>query len=244
MTTANDHDANHRGARPTRAHKAIARVLLGQIFRGELAAGAKLPTERAQARAFAANRATVREALRYLETLELIAVRQGDGAYVRDFLKSGNLQVAKEMIEVDMDLRREILAALLEVRRNYLPAVAYAAALRRTPAQLRQLEKAIRRNPETTVMARDRRVHRIIARSSGNVLNILLINFFEDFFDAFGPVYFDNPRHRRRSEQFHHDIHTAIAQQNAGQSRDIMHEVLLYAENALLEGVDEHPRGV
>ncbi len=122
-------------------------MLLGRIFRGEMTAGAKLPTERALARAFAVNRATVREALRYLENLELIAVRQGDGNYVQDFLASGNLQVAKEMIQVDGHRRQEVLAALMEVRRNNLPEMAYAAALRRTPAQLRQLEKTARQSP-------------------------------------------------------------------------------------------------
>ncbi len=242
MTGNNDHTGSPRPERPVRAHEQVVRVLLGRIFRGEMTAGAKLPTERALARAFTVNRATVREALRYLEILELIAVRQGDGIYAQDFLASGNLQVAKEMIQVDGHKRQEVLAALMEVRRNNLPEMAYAAALRRTPAQLRQLEAAAQQSPDLSVMARDRMIQRIIARASGNILNVLLINFFEDVFDAFGALYFDDPRHRQRSELFHRDIHTAIAQQNAGQARDITREVLLYAEATVMAAIDTRPR--
>ncbi|MDJ0809349.1 MAG: FadR/GntR family transcriptional regulator [Desulfobacterales bacterium] len=223
----------HHPARRTRIHEQITRKLLRQIIRGELAVGAKLPTERTLARTFAVNRATVREALRYLENLELVAVRQGDGAYVRSFLESGNLQIAKDLIQVDRAMRQEVLTALMEVRRNNLPAVAYAAALRRSPAQLQQLEKAALHSPDQTVMARDQQVHRIIARASGNILNVLLINFCEDFFDAFGDLYFGSARHCRRSEAFHRDICEAIAQQNAGHARDIMRDVLQYAETAV-----------
>ncbi len=217
----------------TRVHERVIQVLLRRIFRGELAVGARLPTERTLARTYSVNRATVREALRYLENLELVAVRQGDGAYVRNFLESGNLQIAKDLIQVDRAMRQEVLTALMEVRRNNLPAVAYAAALRRTPDQLQQLEKVVLRSPDQSVMARDQQVHRIIARASGNILNVLLINFFEDFFDAFGDLYFGDTRHCRRSEAFHRDICEAIAQQNAGHARDIMQDVLQYAEAAV-----------
>ncbi len=242
MQTTRPHTDCRRPARRTRVHERITRVLLRRILRGELAAGAKLPTERTLARTFEVNRATVREALRYLENLELISVRQGDGAYVRNFLESGNLQIAKDLVRVDEAMRREILTAIMEVRRTNIPEVAYAAALRRTPEQLQQLEKVALRSPQQSVMARDRQVHRIIARASGNILNILLINFFEDFFDAFGDLYFGNKRHCRRSETFHRDICEAIAQQNAGHARDIMRDALQYAEAAVGAAVTEAKR--
>ncbi len=229
-------------AKRPRIHERVSRVLLRQIFRGEMAVGGKLPTERALARTYEVNRATVREALRYLENLELVTIRQGDGAYVRNFLESGNLQIAKDMIQIDKDMRRAVLTALMEVRRNNLPEVAYAAALRRTPEHLQQLEEAALHSPDQAVMKRDQEVHRIIARASGNILNVLLVNFFEDFFYAFGDLYFDNARHCRRSERFHREIYAAIAQQNAGHARDIMRDVLQYAETAVTAAAGRNRR--
>ena len=88
-------------ARPGRTHEKVTRNLLGKLFRGTIAPGEKLPTERVMAETFAVNRATVREALRYLEHLDLIAIRQGDGAYARHFLESRNLETAKAMVRVD-----------------------------------------------------------------------------------------------------------------------------------------------
>jgi DNA-binding FadR family transcriptional regulator len=221
----------------TRTNEQVSRVLFRQILRGEIAVGAKLPTERRLAQAFQVNRATVREALRYLENLELIAVRQGDGAYVRNYLESGNLEIAKALVRVDATARREVLTALLEVRRTHTPQAAYTAALRRTSEHLRQLEQAALHRPDLAVIERDQQVHHIIALASGNILNVLLNNFFKDCFYDTGALYFRTARHRRRSERFHRDIYAAIADQNAGQAREIVHEVLRYAEKALLKEI-------
>lgn len=230
---------NRCTAKRTRAHEKIIRVMLRQIFRGELTVGSKLPTERTLARTFELNRATVREALRHLENLELIAIRQGDGAYVRNFLESGNLQVVKEMIRVDITMQREVLTALMEVRRTNMAEMAYTAALRRSPAHLQDLEKAALHCSDQSVMMRDQQIHHIIARASGNILNVLLINFFEDLFQDFGALYFEDGRHCRRSEKFHREIYAAVAQQHAGQARSIMRDVLQYAEAAVVASLNE-----
>ncbi|MBL0715878.1 MAG: FadR family transcriptional regulator [Desulfosarcina sp.] len=151
-----------RPVKRARMHEQVIRVLLKKIFRGEIAVGDKLPTERALARKFQVNRATVREALRYIENLGLIAIRQGDGAYVRDYLESGNLEIAKAMVQVDDAMRLEILSALMEIRRINLPEVAHAAALKRSATHLRRLEKAAHHSPDLPVMERDKQIHHII----------------------------------------------------------------------------------
>jgi DNA-binding FadR family transcriptional regulator len=228
----------HPSSEPrARTHEQIFRTLFQRIIQGELAVGSRLPTERGLAQTFAVNRATVREALRHLENLELVAVRQGDGAYVRDYLESGNLEVAKLLMRVNAHTRREVMAALLEIRRVHLPEVAYAAALRRTPAHLRQLERACRHDPAQPLIERDRQVHQIIARASGNILHVLLTNYFKDCFYDFGAAYFNEARHCRRSERFHREICAAVADQNAGHAREIMRAVLEYAETVVLAGM-------
>nr|MBL0716303.1 FadR family transcriptional regulator [Desulfobacterales bacterium] len=78
-----------------------------------------------------------------------------------------------------------------------------------------------------------------IGLASGNILHVLMINFFEAFFYYFGNLYFGNARHRRHSEKFHRDIYDAIAKQDAGQAREIMHAVLRYAEQALFVEIEK-----
>src|SRR5437879_9982465 len=74
--------------RHARAVRAV-RALRTDIFDGTLAPGAMLPTEKQLAARFRTNRNTVREALRTLQAQDLIAVRQGARARVRDFRSHG-----------------------------------------------------------------------------------------------------------------------------------------------------------
>jgi GntR family transcriptional repressor for pyruvate dehydrogenase complex len=230
-------DAHPPASQRARTNERISRVLFRQILRGEIAVGEKLPTERRLAQTFQVNRATVREALRYLENLELVAVRQGDGAYVRNYLESGSLEIARTLVRVDTDARREVLTALLEFRRTHTPQAAYTAARRRTPEHLRQLEGVALQRPDLAIIERDRQVHHLIALASGNIINVLLNNFFKDCFYDFGALFFKTDRHCRRSEKFHRDIYTAIADRKAGQARAIVHDVLQYAEKAVLKEI-------
>jgi GntR family transcriptional regulator len=61
----------------------IADDLRARIAQGELAAGAKLPSERQLAHTYAAARNTAREAIRILQHEGLIDVHHGKGAFVR-----------------------------------------------------------------------------------------------------------------------------------------------------------------
>ncbi|MEJ2642568.1 MAG: GntR family transcriptional regulator [Desulfosarcinaceae bacterium] len=223
--------------RRPRIHEQVIDILLRRMVRGAYPVGGKLPTERAMAAEFGVNRATVREALRHLENLELIAVRQGDGARVKDYRESGNLQTAKALLRVGATMQREILTAVLEVRRMVCPEIAYMAALRRTDAHLARLRRLAWETPELAIMERDKQVHRHIGRASGNLIYVLNTNFYEDFFDYAEELYFADPENARRSERFHREIHMAIERQNASDAREVMAEVLAYAENAVYEAL-------
>lgn len=60
-----------------RTFEAIVHQLKGAIAAGALRAGDRLPPERELAERFAVSRATVREALRVLETLGIVGIRRG-----------------------------------------------------------------------------------------------------------------------------------------------------------------------
>ena len=217
----------------SRIHEQVIDILLHRMVRGEYGVGSKLPTERAMAAEFGVNRNTVREALRYLENLELIAIRQGDGARVRDYRESGNLQTAKALLQVDEAMQQEVLSALLEVRRMICPEIAYLADLRRSEAHLADLRRVALDMPELSILERDKRVHRIIGRASGNLIYLLNTNFYETFFDYAEDLYFAAPQNARRSARFHREILTAREKQNASDARGVMSEALAYAEEAI-----------
>jgi DNA-binding FadR family transcriptional regulator len=80
-----------------RLHEDVADQLRDAILDGRFAAGTKLPPERELAIEFRVNRTSVREAIKVLEGLGLVTVRQGDGATVRPLVEA-SLEVLGPMI--------------------------------------------------------------------------------------------------------------------------------------------------
>jgi len=218
----------------SRLHEEIASIIQKQIMNGTIAPGAKLPPERDLAETFNVNRATVREALRKLENLELLEIRHGDGVYVKNYLESGNLDLIKAAIRMDESFG--VLLNVHEVRRFAVPEMAYLAALRRTPEDLADLEHAVFTS-DASMMERDIKVHQLIARATHNLLCTIFLNFFNQIFRDYGYLYFDHEKNVARSRTFHREIYEAIKNRRPEDARRIMRDVLNYAEEAVKESL-------
>ncbi|MEN6472712.1 MAG: FadR/GntR family transcriptional regulator [Syntrophaceae bacterium] len=214
----------------SRLHEEIVTIIQKQIMNGTIAPGAKLPPERDLAETFSVNRATVREALRKLENLELLEIRHGDGVYAKNYLESGNLDLIKAAVSLDEG--HATLLNVLEARRFAVPEMAYMAALRRTPQDLADLEHAIFK-AELTMLERDIKVHQLIARATHNLLCTIFLNFFNQIFRDYGYLYFDHEHNITRSRTFHREIFEAIKHGKPEEARRIMLDVLNYAEEAV-----------
>jgi len=214
----------------SRLHEEIATIIQKQIMNGTILPGDKLPPEREMAATFHVNRTTLREALRKLESLELLEIRHGDGVYARDFLDSGNLDLIKAAVSMDVD--NTTLFNVLEVRSFVVPEMAYIAAQKRTAADLDELKQIIF-HQDLTMLERDIKVHQRIARATHNMLCTIFLNFFNQLFRNYGYLYFDDERNIERSRTFHNEIFEAIKNQQAEVARQIMQDVLRYAEQAV-----------
>ncbi|HHO76071.1 MAG TPA: FadR family transcriptional regulator [Deltaproteobacteria bacterium] len=218
----------------TRLYEEVEHILLSNIIRGELPAGSKLPTERLLANNLNVNRSTIREALGKLESLDLVEIRHGDGAYVKDYLESGSLELIREMIHLDKPNREGIIRALLEFRTITAPEMAYLAANNRTAEHISQLEEVNREDNALTIVEKDVLVHHIIALASGNILYVVLLNFFNKFMDEYGFLYFEDSQNQVQSLKFHKDICAAIKAGNAAKSRRIMRRIMEYSQDAVI----------
>lgn len=226
-------------ARPlarSRLHEEIVTIIQKQIMSGQIVPGSKLPTERELAENFNVNRATVREALRKLENLDLMEIRHGDGLYAKDYLDSGNLDLIKAAFNANAS--EEILLNILEARRYIVPQIAYVAAQRRTNTDLEELKRLVFET-DFSMLEKDIKVHQTIARATHNLLCTIGLNFFNQIFRDYGHLYFDDARNVERSRKFHEDIYEAIKNQKAEDAYKIMKDVMIYAEEAVkasLEG--------
>lgn len=215
----------------------IGDQIISRILSGILNPGEKLPPERDMSLQMNVNRHTLREALRKLETLGLISIRQGDGIYVRDFRESGNLELLKHILYLRKDITSDILKNILEIRRFISPEMAYRAAQNRSDDEAEQLKLLL--NQELPIEEKDLAIHQSIARGSGNILYIFILNFFNDIFRDFGNLYFSFKENRTASEKFHKNIVKAINEKNPDSAKRIMNDILIYAENIIIKYMEK-----
>jgi GntR family transcriptional regulator, transcriptional repressor for pyruvate dehydrogenase complex len=118
-----------------RLHEDVAEQLRDAILDGRFAAGTKLPPERELAVQFGVNRTSVREAIKVLEGLGLVLVRQGDGATVRP-LVDASLEVLGPMIFHGGRLDFALIAEMAEMIRPMLLEMGRLAIERCRPSNV------------------------------------------------------------------------------------------------------------
>jgi GntR family transcriptional repressor for pyruvate dehydrogenase complex len=113
----------------------IVQDILQKIENGILKPGDRLPPERDLATAFGVSRTTVRDALRTLAGLGVIAIQHGRGIFVQ-----GGAGIALgTALWAPLMVKPETVAALFEVRKTLETAAAGWAAERAGPAERSQL---------------------------------------------------------------------------------------------------------
>lgn len=153
-----------------------ADALLERIRGGEWELGQKVPGETTLAQQLGVGRSTIREAIRHLAARGVLATRQGAGVFVTA------LDVAEEWRQV---LGRVDISAVIEARLAIEVEASSLAALRRTPAELRGMKRAVdergilRSDIEAHVDS-DTAFHRSIILAAHNPI-------LTDLFDAFAP---------------------------------------------------------
>lgn len=124
----------------------VFRELRGRILSGELAADAALPGERELCAGFGVNRNALREALKRLEQLGLVQIKQGGATRVLDFRAEAGLELLPAMlVGPDAALRRRAVRGLFELRSALGPDVARLAATRRSTDDVAAIATLVQR---------------------------------------------------------------------------------------------------
>jgi GntR family transcriptional repressor for pyruvate dehydrogenase complex len=72
-------------------YQKVVSSLVNEIFLGKLKPETKLPTEKQLSAKMKVDRTSLRLGLKQLESMKVLSIRQGDGIYVRDYLKNAGL---------------------------------------------------------------------------------------------------------------------------------------------------------
>jgi len=167
-----------------RVAEEIAEQLRSLILNGQYPPGAKLPPERELSKRLRVNRASLREALKKLEHLGLVRIRQGDGTRVQNFMETGGIDLVQHLLPLGGG-RPELVRDLLEFRRIFGREIARLAAARVKDkdaiAKLRAIaDRADRTTGATELFDLDFDFYVAIAHMSGNQVMLLLVNTVRD----------------------------------------------------------------
>jgi len=172
---------NYENSPSTRSKK-IADELCRKIANKEYKSGEKLPTERELAEQFKTTRHSIREALKRLEALGLVKIRQGSGIIVQDIDLIGGLELFDTLIcDENGMVNLPLLKDILEFRDNMVRQVVHLAAERHTQEQLDELRYLFQKrkttiyNPEE-LQKLNERFFRLFSQATRNQIYELLYN--------------------------------------------------------------------
>jgi GntR family transcriptional repressor for pyruvate dehydrogenase complex len=122
----------------------VSEQIRRRIFDGRLRPGDRIPSERELSEQVGSNRNTVREAIRTLEELNLVHVRQGNGMVVRNFRLEGELTLLPFFLAEGGDAKEALrsLEDVLRLRRLVLAEAGALAAERAAPEDIERLKAA------------------------------------------------------------------------------------------------------
>ena len=217
----------------------IAERLRALILAGEVPAGGRLPNERELAESLGVNRGSVREALKRLEFLELIEVRHGQGSFVRPIEASSALQLVEALLSDRTTITAELLRQLLEFRRHITTHVVELAAVNRTEAQLTRAHALLGReragrSDAAEALAVDVAMNTLLGEATGNLMYQLVTNLFTRLIERLGPIYYNESRDHRRSQETHSELLAALEARDPAEARRVLDRMLEYSENAIL----------
>lgn len=160
----------------------IAEQIRRMILDSVIPSGEKLPTEGELMERFGVSRSSVREAIKILQTEHIVEIRRGKGTYVATNMGVGADPLGLRFSDQTQD---EILGNLMEARALIEPEIAYAAALRRTEQQVRDMESLLDEMDSVHMRGEDYtpydcRFHALIAECTQNKVFSRLVPIIND----------------------------------------------------------------
>jgi len=165
-------------AAPTRTFQDIARQIEEAILSGELKPHDRLPSERELQQLFGVGRASVREAVRILESNGMLEVRTGaisGGIFVKPLTTATTVDGLQRLFLVEQISEQE----LIEYRVALESITVYWAAMRATDEDIQDIAQIIENMEQESNWKQfhdgDLEFHLAVARAAKNRINILVM---------------------------------------------------------------------
>lgn len=219
----------------------ISEKIIQLILDEHLEQGDRLPKEAVLVERLGAGRSTVREAMKLLQSRNIVRIKQGSGTYV-----ASNPGVADDPLGFTfIDDKRRLARDLLEVRFMIEPQMASMAAEHATDDQIICIKELCDESEHLAARdkdysAADTAFHIAIAESCGNLVVPRLMGVLK----ASVPLFIDVTGKKLVEETIrtHRGVADAIAARNPTAAHDAMYLHLVYNRNMIAEGAQEQSK--
>lgn len=213
-----------------RVAEEIVEQLRELILTGQYPPGAKLPPERELAKRLGVNRASLREALKKLEHLGLVRIRQGDGTRVQNFMETGGIELVSHLLPLATTTHPGIIRDMLEFRCIFGRETARLAAERATAENIeamRELAGKIHDElPLQELFELDFEFYVAMTGGTGNRVMGLLINTVRDAVKSYTAVLMHLIAPADAVRRHHQELIGAIEAHDVDKAARIAHEYL------------------
>ncbi len=158
----------------------IVEQIRDAILSGSFKPGDRLASEKELIAQFEVSKATMREALRVLEGMGLIEIRKGIGGGV--FIAEVDMKTTIHSIINFLHFKTVSIKDITMIRYLLEPPVARIAASKISEEDIRRLENMIHApiQPDKMNVSKDIGFHRYLARTTGNPILILIMDFIDN----------------------------------------------------------------
>jgi len=205
------------------------------ILNKKILPGEKLPTENEMCRMFGVSRTALREALQMLNARGLINIRKGSGIYVNNYSSAHVIRPMSLFLELNLD--RDYILHVMEVRKMFEPQIARLAANQRTAEDLQKIETSLvelEKCPANNYAEQgelDRDFHLAIANACRNpIIPVIVTPIFKLMPKIRSLVYANIPTAQSAAVDYHRKIFERIRSSDSDGAYQMMVAHLVIAE--------------
>jgi GntR family transcriptional repressor for pyruvate dehydrogenase complex len=223
-----------KAVKKKRVYEDIVQQIHHLIQKGKLKRGDQLPTERELVDTFKVSRASVREAILYLESMKLVESRQGNGTYVI----ASSEEALVQPLASTLFLEKDNLMDIFSIRKIIEPQVAQLAAEKATASEINELEEILQEQTRDlaeglNLTKTDSEFHNLLTQTAKNrVLERLLLTIL-DLLEHTREKYLQVDGRAQQSLKGHQEVLSAIKARNPVAARKAMRRHLEEVEHIL-----------
>jgi GntR family transcriptional repressor for pyruvate dehydrogenase complex len=222
-------------------HEGILSQLRQLVSAGQFKPGDRLPSERELSGKFRVSRASVREAIRALESLGLVEIRIGAGTYVASPVHTLLSPLASVTLQ-----QRDVLLDIFEARKTIEPEIAAFAARRAGSEEIQRMEEVLVEQERQiasgdTGVEADTAFHALLAQAAKNKVFLKLNEAIVDSLYETRERSLTIGGRPARSLEGHREILRAVQARNPARARRAMLAHLRAIEANVLPPRGGHP---